>query len=78
MARPVCGNTIMDEGKPIDPGNCNFPCTGNCNEICGGSNALNLYVYNKYAFTNGPATTVSAYKCFGTPTCLRYALHSKT
>lgn len=78
MARPVCGNTILSDGKPVDQGKCNAPCVGDGNEICGGSDALNLYAYKNYTFTNGPATIVSSYKCFGSPTCLRLAFFSTT
>jgi hypothetical protein len=55
----VCGNTARgpnygeDYFPPYTKGRCSFPCTGNSSQICGGSAAINLYVRNNFAFTNG-------------------------
>ncbi|MCJ1409529.1 hypothetical protein MMC19_003610 [Ptychographa xylographoides] len=39
-----CGVVIGNGSLPVSSSNCNIPCNGNSNEICGGSSYLNLYV----------------------------------
>ena len=40
-----CDNSLHNNGGPAPDGDtgCNMPCSGNANEICGGSNRLSLY-----------------------------------
>ncbi|KAF8799941.1 WSC-domain-containing protein [Phlegmacium glaucopus] len=38
-----CDNVIESTGAPISSSSCNMPCTGNPDEICGGSNAINIF-----------------------------------
>ncbi|CEL08179.1 WSC domain-containing protein [Aspergillus pseudodeflectus] len=39
-----CGTAILNGGVPITTGGtCNIPCAGDSAQICGGSDALNLY-----------------------------------
>ncbi|KAH9485989.1 WSC domain-containing protein [Psilocybe cubensis] len=38
-----CDNNIESPGAPIDASACSMPCTGNSGEICGGSNAINIF-----------------------------------
>src|SRR5947209_7224487 len=42
----TCGGDI--EGTPNLTGACSYACTGNVNEICGGSNALSIYIDPTY------------------------------
>jgi WSC domain len=67
-----CGNTILGANAPIANSNCNYACTGNPNEACGGSAALNLYVNNNYAFTTGPGGVVQSYKGYVVNECWEY------
>ncbi|KAJ5974962.1 hypothetical protein N7481_008669 [Penicillium waksmanii] len=39
-----CGNAIMNSASSIDSSHCNVPCAQSASEICGGSNAISLYV----------------------------------
>lgn len=39
-----CGNAILNDGAPIAASSCNRPCPGDSAAICGGSNALSLYL----------------------------------
>lgn len=59
-----CGNTIQNSNTPTSPSACNMPCTGNKTELCGGSNAINLYKANSGSGassstgpTNSPTST---------------------
>ncbi|KAF9477666.1 WSC-domain-containing protein [Pholiota conissans] len=38
-----CDNVIEAPGVPISEDDCNMPCTGNSDEICGGSGAINIF-----------------------------------
>ncbi len=38
-----CDNTISPTGKNATASDCNMPCEGNKNEICGASNRLSLF-----------------------------------
>lgn len=39
----LAGSTINAGSSVIDPKNCNKPCSGNGQQICGGANAISLY-----------------------------------
>jgi hypothetical protein len=39
-----CGTALENDSESISPSNCATPCAQNANEVCGGSNALSLYV----------------------------------
>jgi len=41
-----CGKSLNNYAAAIDPKNCLLACSGNSSEICGGPDALVLYVYN--------------------------------
>ncbi|MCJ1414312.1 hypothetical protein MMC32_000638 [Xylographa parallela] len=49
-----CGNTY-NESAPASSG-CSFPCSGNAGEICGGSNAMDIY-YNTQLVATAPQRT---------------------
>ncbi|EDR00467.1 uncharacterized protein LACBIDRAFT_313372 [Laccaria bicolor S238N-H82] len=51
-----CGNADMYGRPPIFPSSsaCNFPCAGNPAQVCGGSNALNEYVFPTRSISVGP------------------------
>ena len=38
-----CGNEINSPGAPISQGSCNRACVGDNMEVCGGSDALQVY-----------------------------------
>ncbi|KAI0667510.1 hypothetical protein C8Q78DRAFT_1105323 [Trametes maxima] len=38
-----CGNEISNGGTNATESDCNFPCTGDANEICGAGNRLSVY-----------------------------------
>ncbi|KAI0263595.1 hypothetical protein BC834DRAFT_971278 [Gloeopeniophorella convolvens] len=40
-----CGNQISAPGAPISQESCNQACVGNNTEVCGGPNALELYLF---------------------------------
>lgn len=43
LTAAVCGNSISGEGESVEDG-CDMPCNGNrTQELCGGSNRLNVY-----------------------------------
>jgi WSC domain len=63
-----CGNTVIGGNNPIDDSNCNYPCSGNSAEACGGAGALNFYV-NNLQFTTGPASVVDSYNKYSKTVC---------
>ncbi|MCJ1437568.1 hypothetical protein MMC27_006955 [Xylographa pallens] len=50
-----CGNAY-NESAPASTG-CSFPCAGNGGEICGGSNAMDLYYNTQLVATAPPRPT---------------------
>ncbi|KAJ7758676.1 WSC domain-containing protein [Mycena metata] len=56
-----CGNALLYV-YTVPQGNCVLPCAGNASELCGGSQALNLYQFADTPFTTGPPSTVFEYK----------------
>jgi hypothetical protein len=40
-----CGNAISPPGAPISQTACDQACVGNDTEVCGGPNALELYLF---------------------------------
>ncbi|KAJ7932051.1 hypothetical protein B0H13DRAFT_809105 [Mycena leptocephala] len=55
-----CGNALLYVYN-VPQGNCVLPCAGNTSELCGGSEALNLYQFADRPFTTGPPSTVFGY-----------------
>jgi hypothetical protein len=51
-----CGNADMYGRPPIFPSSsaCNFPCAGNPAQVCGGSGALNEYIFPTRTISVGP------------------------
>lgn len=39
-----CGNVLANGTLPLDSSSCDFPCSGDPSQTCGGAGALNLYV----------------------------------
>ncbi|KAJ7022822.1 hypothetical protein C8F04DRAFT_970959, partial [Mycena alexandri] len=62
-----CGNALLYV-YTVPQGNCVLPCAGNASELCGGSQALNLYQFADTPFTTGPPSTV-----FNYPNWVRWA-----
>ncbi|KAJ7758673.1 WSC domain-containing protein [Mycena metata] len=56
-----CGNALLYV-YTVPQGNCVLPCAGNASELCGGSQALNLYQFADTPFTTGPPSIVFEYK----------------
>ncbi|KAJ7026857.1 hypothetical protein C8F04DRAFT_101644 [Mycena alexandri] len=56
-----CGNALLYV-YTVPQGNCVLPCAGKSSELCGGSEALNLYQFAATPFTTGPPSTVFGYK----------------
>ncbi|PVF94002.1 WSC-domain-containing protein [Serendipita vermifera] len=63
-----CGNTIMGSNRPTT-GGCNMRCTGDSAQICGGANAINIYVKDNYQYTTGPATVLDSYGGYSKTQC---------
>jgi len=42
-----------------DSSKCNKPCDGDFREMCGGSNALNLYQNGQQKYTRGPVAVLA-------------------
>ncbi|KAG8847181.1 hypothetical protein FRB91_012037 [Serendipita sp. 411] len=63
-----CGNTIMGNNRP-QSGICNKPCTGNEDQICGGADAINIYVKDSFQYTVGPASVLNSYKGYSKTQC---------
>ncbi|KZW00501.1 WSC-domain-containing protein [Exidia glandulosa HHB12029] len=52
----LCGNALLGDSTLLsDQSVCSDACGGNPTQICGGSNALSVYVNNNETFTSGPA-----------------------
>ncbi|KAH8909665.1 WSC-domain-containing protein [Coniochaeta sp. PMI_546] len=56
-----CGNAV--NGPSVDESQCNFPCTGNQSEVCGGGNIISIY--QDTTFTTIDDTTVADYAPLG-------------
>ncbi|KAH9479037.1 WSC domain-containing protein [Psilocybe cubensis] len=61
-----CDNIIEPPAVVIDSSNCATPCTGNANEICGGSNAITIFQHT--AASNPPTPTTTTTTTTTTPT----------
>ncbi|KAJ7323157.1 hypothetical protein DFH08DRAFT_711878, partial [Mycena albidolilacea] len=48
-----CGNALLYVYN-VPQGNCVLPCAGDASELCGESQALNLYQFANTSFTTGP------------------------
>jgi len=58
-----CGNAIEGDQGLISRSSCDTACTGNSKELCGGANAINLYLNLLKPFvTAGPPFMVTHYK----------------
>jgi hypothetical protein len=68
----VCGNTIMGNNRPTT-GICTMPCTGDSTQICGGPDAISIYVKDNYPYTTGPATVLDSYNGYDKTECWQYA-----
>ncbi|KAL0942681.1 copper radical oxidase [Colletotrichum truncatum] len=56
-----CDNQIQNGGQQTLPSDgCNMPCRGNTNELCGGSNRLNVYAQIPLSSPISSSTTSSA------------------
>jgi hypothetical protein len=64
----------MGDNNPSTAGICNMACAGDANEICGGPNALNIFVKDDYEYTTGPASAVESYNDYENPQCWLYVL----
>ncbi|KAJ7864636.1 hypothetical protein B0H14DRAFT_2736161 [Mycena olivaceomarginata] len=64
-----CGNALLYVYN-VPQGNCVLPCAGNASELCGGSQALNLYQFANTSFTTGPPSIVFAYKNWNRWACI--------
>ncbi|PVF98141.1 WSC-domain-containing protein [Serendipita vermifera] len=58
-----CGNTIMGNNRP-SAGICTMTCSGDPNQICGGPDAINIYVKDNYPYTTGPASVLPSYNSY--------------
>jgi hypothetical protein len=56
-----CGATV--NGVQIDESNCNYPCTGNSSEVCGGTDIIS--VYQDPTFLPVDDTIITDYKPLG-------------
>lgn len=56
-----CGNAV--NGLSIDESQCNFPCTGNKSEVCGGGNIISVYQDTTFDLIDD--TTVNDYAPLG-------------
>ena len=56
-----CGASV--NGPQIDESNCNFPCTGNKSEVCGGNDIISIY--QDPTFPTVDETIISDYKPLG-------------
>ncbi|KAB5558603.1 WSC domain-containing protein [Coniochaeta sp. 2T2.1] len=56
-----CGNSV--NGPSVDESKCNYPCTGNKSEVCGGSNIIS--VYQDTTFNPIDETIISDYVSVG-------------
>ncbi|KAG8801479.1 hypothetical protein FRC17_006644, partial [Serendipita sp. 399] len=54
-----CGNAIVGYSEPSSSGICNMSCTGNVDRMCGGRDAINIYVKDNYQYKRGPAVLES-------------------
>ncbi|KAF8878018.1 WSC domain-containing protein [Gymnopilus junonius] len=62
-----CDNVIQSPGAPISSNSCNMACTGDADEICGGSGAINVFqsnpcVYPNYCSANGTFQYTGCYQ----------------
>jgi hypothetical protein len=57
-----CGNAILNQHLYISQDACSMPCTGNADETCGGSGALQMYWQPDHDFTEGSPSVVTSYK----------------
>jgi hypothetical protein len=58
-----CANSILTDGSTYGTTGqtgCTFACGGNANEVCGGSNYLNVYSKGKTVSTTTPVATTSS------------------
>ncbi|KAF3905657.1 hypothetical protein ABW21_db0206699 [Orbilia brochopaga] len=53
-----CGNAIVGTGAPISSG-CTYKCTGDQNQLCGGSNRINMYMVGDFRSPGTTTTTTS-------------------
>ncbi|KAG8842004.1 hypothetical protein FRC20_004683, partial [Serendipita sp. 405] len=72
-----CGNAIFGNNRPSSDGICNMPCSGDTNQMCGGPDAINIYVKNSFQYTTGPASPLPSYKTFTNPRCWRDSSSSR-
>jgi len=54
-----CGNAIL-YNYGLSP-ECNYACSGNSEEICGGSGTINIYQNGNQPYTVGPASALPSY-----------------
>ncbi|KDR70761.1 hypothetical protein GALMADRAFT_1346310 [Galerina marginata CBS 339.88] len=66
FSRVYCDNVIESPAVLIDNSQCVMPCTGNANEICGGSNAISILQH--VAISSIPPTPTSTSTTTSTPT----------
>ncbi|KAG8868256.1 hypothetical protein FRC20_003734 [Serendipita sp. 405] len=64
-----CGNTIMGNNH-LQSGICTMQCSGG-NGICGGPNAINIYVKDNYRYTVGPASVLDSHHGYSKTQCWR-------
>ena len=60
-----CDTVIEAPGGPIDPANCDMPCTGNQAEDCGGAGAIEIF--QKYVCFTGSLNLKALMDCFVYP-----------
>jgi hypothetical protein len=46
LSKKDCDSTIQIPSQSVSLTDCLMPCSGNINETCGGSNRLNVFLYN--------------------------------
>ena len=44
LANADCGDGALLDAEPVDNGDCDMPCPGAVDEICGGEDALLVFV----------------------------------
>ncbi|KAF4623684.1 hypothetical protein D9613_002308 [Agrocybe pediades] len=61
-----CDNIIESTGAEIDSSTCNMPCTGDADEICGGTGAINVFRNADIALPPPPAPPGTTKQTAGT------------
>ncbi|KAG8818964.1 hypothetical protein FRC18_012255 [Serendipita sp. 400] len=63
-----CGNALMGDNHPSS-GICNMACTGDSQQICGGADAINIYVKDNFQYTVGPVSVLDSYQQYTRTQC---------